>query len=126
MSLAGLTLDKQLEALLEAELVDAALRLLVGQGRSHAEQSLFVQPLDGGIIQLELSLSEDTPGASWRNEAIDDIARDGRGEWKKRSGYHQRSLVENTCTDIRHSRGIVSQHAALVRKRQRSQSVLAS
>jgi Transposase DDE domain len=35
-------------------------------------------------------------GASWRNEAIDDIARDGRGEWKKRSGYHRRSLIENT------------------------------
>ncbi len=40
--------------------------------------------------------SEGTPGASWRNEAIDDIARDGRGEWKKRSGYHRRSLIENT------------------------------
>jgi hypothetical protein len=30
--------------------------------------------------------SEGTPGASWRNEAINDIARDGRGEWKKHSG----------------------------------------
>jgi hypothetical protein len=39
---------------------------------------------------------EHTPGASWRNEAIGDIARDGRREWKKRSGYHRRSLVENT------------------------------
>ena len=38
---------------------------------------------------------ECTPGASWRNEAIGDIVRDGRGEWKKRSGYHRRSLVEN-------------------------------
>jgi hypothetical protein len=36
-----------------------------------------------------------TPGASWRNEAIDAIARSGRQEWKKRSGYHRRSLVEN-------------------------------
>jgi hypothetical protein len=40
--------------------------------------------------------SEGTPGASWRNEAIDDIARDGRGEWKKHSGYRRRSLIENT------------------------------
>jgi len=40
--------------------------------------------------------SERTPGASWRNEAIGDIARDGRRECKKRSGYHRRSLVENT------------------------------
>jgi len=39
--------------------------------------------------------SENTPGASWRNEAIDAIARSGRQEWKKRSGYHRRSLVEN-------------------------------
>jgi hypothetical protein len=39
--------------------------------------------------------SEGTPGASWRNEAIDDIARDDRGEWKKRSGYHRRWLIEN-------------------------------
>jgi hypothetical protein len=39
-------------------------------------------------------------GASWRNEAIRDIARDGRREWNKRSGYHQRSLVENTMYRI--------------------------
>ena len=39
---------------------------------------------------------ECTPGASWRNEAIGGIVRDGRREWKKRSGYHRRSLVENT------------------------------
>lgn len=38
---------------------------------------------------------ESTPGAPWRNEAIDDIARSGRREWKKSSGYHRRSLVEN-------------------------------
>lgn len=36
-----------------------------------------------------------TPGAAWRNEAIDAIARDGRKERKKRNGYHQLSLVEN-------------------------------
>jgi hypothetical protein len=40
--------------------------------------------------------SESIPGASWRNEAINGIARDGRDEWKKRSGYHRRSLIENT------------------------------
>jgi Transposase DDE domain len=39
---------------------------------------------------------ESTPGASWRNEAINGIVRDGRDEWKKRSGYHRRSLIENT------------------------------
>lgn len=36
-----------------------------------------------------------TPGAAWRNDAIDAIARDGRREWKRDSGYHRRSLVEN-------------------------------
>lgn len=42
------------------------------------------------------SWSEGTPGGSWRNEAINDIARDGREEWKNDSGYHRRSLIENT------------------------------
>ncbi|MCW5320346.1 IS5 family transposase [Verminephrobacter aporrectodeae subsp. tuberculatae] len=36
-----------------------------------------------------------TPGATWRNAAIDKIAESGRREWKKASGYHKRSLVEN-------------------------------
>lgn len=36
-----------------------------------------------------------TPGAGWRNNAIEAIARDGRSEWKKHSGYHRRSLIEN-------------------------------
>jgi hypothetical protein len=38
---------------------------------------------------------EATPGAAWRNAAIDVIARSSRREWKKASGYHRRSLVEN-------------------------------
>ncbi|KAF1012891.1 MAG: hypothetical protein E5299_01046 [Burkholderia gladioli] len=38
----------------------------------------------------------DTPDAAWRNGAVDAIARDGRREWKKDNGYHQRSLAENT------------------------------
>ena len=36
-----------------------------------------------------------TPGADRRNEALDAIAQNGRREWKKRSGYHRRSLAEN-------------------------------
>lgn len=38
---------------------------------------------------------EATPGAAWRNAVIDAIAKSSRREWKKASGYHQRSLVEN-------------------------------
>ncbi|MDT4803019.1 IS5 family transposase ISBhu1 [compost metagenome] len=38
---------------------------------------------------------ETTPGAAWRNAAIDAIATSSRREWKKDSGYHRRSLVEN-------------------------------
>ncbi|TFE36715.1 IS5 family transposase [Paraburkholderia dipogonis] len=38
---------------------------------------------------------QDTPGASWRNDAIATIAQSSRREWKQCSGYHQRSLVEN-------------------------------
>ncbi|MEX3611964.1 MAG: transposase, partial [Burkholderia sp.] len=36
-----------------------------------------------------------TSGATWRNDAVDAIARLGRREWKKDSGYHRRSLAEN-------------------------------
>lgn len=38
---------------------------------------------------------ETTPGAPWRNAAIDAIAKNSRGAWKLASGYHRRSLVEN-------------------------------
>ncbi|MEX3611777.1 MAG: IS5/IS1182 family transposase, partial [Burkholderia sp.] len=36
-----------------------------------------------------------TSGATWRNDAVDAIARLGRHEWNKDSGYHRRSLAEN-------------------------------
>lgn len=38
--------------------------------------------------------SESTPGAAWRNEAIDAIKNSSRGEWKAATGYHRRSLAE--------------------------------
>ena len=34
-------------------------------------------------------------GAPERNEAIKHIARSGKQDWKDKSGYHRRSLVEN-------------------------------
>ncbi|MCD9230489.1 IS5/IS1182 family transposase, partial [Ralstonia pseudosolanacearum] len=34
-------------------------------------------------------------GAAWRNAAIEAITKRDRREWKKASGYHRRSLVEN-------------------------------
>lgn len=37
---------------------------------------------------------ERTPGAAWRNDAIDVIARSSRRDWKISSGYHRRSLAE--------------------------------
>ncbi|WP_197330913.1 IS5 family transposase [Ralstonia syzygii] len=39
--------------------------------------------------------AETTPGAAWRHAAIEAIAKRDRCEWKKASGYHRRSLVEN-------------------------------
>lgn len=39
--------------------------------------------------------SANTPGATWRNDAVDAITCLGRREWKKDSGYHRRSLAEN-------------------------------
>jgi hypothetical protein len=35
-----------------------------------------------------------TPGAAWRNEAIDAIAASDRRQWKVATGYHRRSLAE--------------------------------
>ena len=35
-----------------------------------------------------------TPGAAWRNAAIDAIERSSRREWKQATGYHRRSLAE--------------------------------
>jgi hypothetical protein len=38
--------------------------------------------------------SQRTPGAAWRNDVIEAIARSSRREWKRASGYHRRSLAE--------------------------------
>lgn len=38
---------------------------------------------------------DSTPGAAWRNAAIDAIAKSSRREWKQASGYHRRSRAEN-------------------------------
>jgi len=37
---------------------------------------------------------DSTPGAAWRNAAIDAITKSSRREWKHASGYHRRSLAE--------------------------------
>lgn len=34
---------------------------------------------------------DNTPGAAWRNAAIDAIGKSSRREWKQASGYHRRS-----------------------------------
>ncbi len=36
-----------------------------------------------------------TPGATWRDDAVGAIARLSRREWKKDSGYHRRLVAEN-------------------------------
>lgn len=38
--------------------------------------------------------SKRTPGAAWRNGAIDVIGQSSRRDWKKACGYHRRSLAE--------------------------------
>ncbi|XDJ35685.1 MAG: hypothetical protein V3Q69_02240 [Burkholderia sp.] len=63
----------------------------------------------------------DTPGAAWRNGAVDAIARDGRREWKKDSGYHRRSLAENAMyRGPRRSPATVSGRVTSTRRRPRS------
>ncbi|MGF6666217.1 hypothetical protein QF000_007950 [Paraburkholderia atlantica] len=37
---------------------------------------------------------ESTPGAAWRNAAIDSLAQSSSREWKQATGYHRRSLAE--------------------------------
>lgn len=37
---------------------------------------------------------DSTPGAAWRNAAVDAIGKSSRREWKQASGYHRRSLAE--------------------------------
>ena len=49
-----------------------------------------IPPREGASSWLEA-----TPGAAWRNAGVDAIAKSSRREWKKTSGYHRRSLVEN-------------------------------
>lgn len=49
-----------------------------------------IPPREGAMRWPEAAL-----GAAWRNAAIDAIATSSRHEWKKASGYHRRSLVEN-------------------------------
>ena len=44
-------------------------------------------------------------GALERNEAIEHIARSGKQDWKDKSGYYQRSLVENLMYRFKTLRG---------------------
>jgi hypothetical protein len=37
----------------------------------------------------------------WRHNSIDVITQRGRSQWKKRSGYHRRSLVKNLMYRIK-------------------------
>jgi len=81
--------------------VDEPIETIGGDGAydaKHCHAAIAVRGATSSIPPREGAQPwpERTPGASWRNEAIRDIARDGRREWKKRSGYHRRSLVENT------------------------------
>jgi hypothetical protein len=48
-----------------------------------------IPPCDGAA-----PWSKRTPGAAWRNGAIDVIGQSSRREWKKGCGYHRRSLAE--------------------------------
>ncbi|KVZ78549.1 transposase [Burkholderia ubonensis] len=49
-----------------------------------------IPPRDGAV-----HWKATVPGAAWRNEAVDTIARLGCRDWKKGCGYHRRPLAEN-------------------------------
>ena len=50
----------------------------------------IIPPVEGAVPWPASHL-----GALERNGAIERIARSGRQDWKEKSGYHRRSLVEN-------------------------------
>ena len=50
----------------------------------------LIPPVEGAV-----HWPGDQAGASERNAAIDHIAQSGKPDWKDKSGYHCRSLVEN-------------------------------
>ena len=50
----------------------------------------IISPVEGAVYW-----PASHPGALERNGAIKRIARSGRRDWKEKSGYHRRSLVEN-------------------------------
>ncbi len=89
-----------LPELLDQIPADVPLEIVGGDGAYDTKQAHAViaargaqpsiPPREGAMPWLE-----NTPGAGWRNEAIDAISESGRPEWKKYSGYHRRSLVEN-------------------------------
>ncbi|GAB7540518.1 hypothetical protein CS8_001790 [Cupriavidus sp. 8B] len=50
----------------------------------------FILTLVAGLTWADFNFDDFAqPGAQRRNEAIDAIARNGRGEWKKACGYHR-------------------------------------
>ncbi len=79
-----------------------------------------IPPRDGAV-----HWKATVPGAAWRNEAVDTIARLGRRDWKKGCGYHRRSLAENAMYRFRRSRALACGCGASTRRRPRSRSAWA-
>jgi hypothetical protein len=58
--------------------------------------NLHAWPRGERMQGIRVPSPEDEASRQWRIRAIEDIAPIGRGEWKKRGGYHRPSLIENT------------------------------
>jgi Transposase DDE domain len=79
---------------------DTPIEIIGGDGAYDTKRSHATIAARGALPSIPpregaMPWPESTSGAGWRNQAIDAIAQSGRAEWKKGSGYHRRSLVEN-------------------------------
>jgi hypothetical protein len=56
----------------------------------------LIPPRENAVLWPEDIKGAPNPGAALRNAILEDIAKNGSERWKEESGYHCRSLVENT------------------------------
>jgi hypothetical protein len=70
---------------------DGAYDSKAGRAAIAASGALALIPPVEGAVHWPASQA----GSSERNAAIDHIAQSGKQDWKNKSGYHRRSLVEN-------------------------------
>ncbi len=107
--LAELTTDSRTSdataALPLLEQIDAQLQTVYGDG-AYDQQKVYDALEQRGACAIipprkDARLSSRADASPDRNDAIRQIARHGRKAWKKRSGYHRRSLAETAVSRLK-------------------------